>query len=516
MEQTGLIGLRDVPIENIRLEELGMTPYVESLSEFVLACATPMTVAIQGDWGSGKTSFMNMMREILADRAHSIWFNTWQYSQFDMQSQLTRSLLKYFVDELGKGAEKNSKLSDLAKGAGRIVSTMLIERTLGSANAGNLSAHPVQETLDLASEIKGLKDQLQKLAKEKAELTQSKRIVVFVDDLDRLQPERAVEFLEVLKNFLDVESCVFVLAIDYSVVVQGIKKKFNLEKLDEKGRSFFDKIIQLPFNMPVGNYDVKKYCASLLKEIGIDIASVDIGQYLNLVNCSVGFNPRSLKRVFNLLLLLNIVAHKQNLFAGNNLRRDKQRVIFAVLCMQSALDPVYDFIRQRSENLDEKLFQEMMDEATLLESEQYSSIFSDVEDADRQKYAQRVALFMQVFYSAIQLSGNPDDSCDRLGNDDLANLRDVLSFSSLTSVDEREGQSERRIKLTLAQLRDKEEGFVGVQFGVAGLKRMPVERIGGSNRFQFSAADMTGRRNWMTLAEFLEIVDGRGVDLPSA
>jgi uridine kinase len=43
-----------------------------------------MTIAIQGDWGSGKTSMMNMIQEQLDDRVVSTWFNTWQYSQFNM------------------------------------------------------------------------------------------------------------------------------------------------------------------------------------------------------------------------------------------------------------------------------------------------------------------------------------------------------------------------------------------------------------------------------------------------
>lgn len=52
-------------------------------------------------------------------------------------------------------------------------------------------------------------------------------MVIFVDDLDRLQPAKAVELLEVLKVFLDCEKCVYVLAVDYEVVTQGIKQKFG-------------------------------------------------------------------------------------------------------------------------------------------------------------------------------------------------------------------------------------------------------------------------------------------------
>ena len=69
------------------------------------------------------------------------------------------------------------------------------------------------------------------------------RVIIFVDDLDRLDPARAVELLEVLKIFLDCRKCVFVLAIDYGVVARGVKAKYGGDFNDEKAKSFFDKII---------------------------------------------------------------------------------------------------------------------------------------------------------------------------------------------------------------------------------------------------------------------------------
>ena len=51
--------------------------------------------------------------------------------------------------------------------------------------------------------------------------------VVFVDDLDRILPSDAVEVLESLKNIFDIPNCVFILAIDYDVVVKGLESKFG-------------------------------------------------------------------------------------------------------------------------------------------------------------------------------------------------------------------------------------------------------------------------------------------------
>ena len=52
-----------------------------------------------------------------------------------------------------------------------------------------------------------------------------KKIVIYVDDLDRVEPRDAVKILELLKNIFNLKHCVFVLAIDYQVVVKGLRDK---------------------------------------------------------------------------------------------------------------------------------------------------------------------------------------------------------------------------------------------------------------------------------------------------
>lgn len=59
-------------------------------------------------------------------------------------------------------------------------------------------------------------------------LTSGKRgVIIFVDDLDRLNPPVAVEILELLKNIFSIKHCIFILAIDYEVVVKGLEPKFG-------------------------------------------------------------------------------------------------------------------------------------------------------------------------------------------------------------------------------------------------------------------------------------------------
>ncbi len=62
----------------------GIDKYQEALVAFLKQTDTPITIAIQGEWGSGKTSLMNILRCNLCEMENAvyfgIWLNTWQYS----------------------------------------------------------------------------------------------------------------------------------------------------------------------------------------------------------------------------------------------------------------------------------------------------------------------------------------------------------------------------------------------------------------------------------------------------
>lgn len=80
--KTSSIG--DSPREIGEEDLLGLDSHAIALARFVKNAKTPLTIAIQGEWGSGKTSMMNQLKNILCDKEESnfygIWLNTWQYS----------------------------------------------------------------------------------------------------------------------------------------------------------------------------------------------------------------------------------------------------------------------------------------------------------------------------------------------------------------------------------------------------------------------------------------------------
>ncbi len=49
-------GINDKPIQSDREDNLSVKPYVKGLCSFIKECDTPVSIAVQGDWGCGKTS----------------------------------------------------------------------------------------------------------------------------------------------------------------------------------------------------------------------------------------------------------------------------------------------------------------------------------------------------------------------------------------------------------------------------------------------------------------------------
>lgn len=260
-------GFTDIPKKKIDEDMLEVKNYIDGLCRFIECCPTPMTISIQGDWGSGKTSFMNMIKDNL-DKNNSIdtiWFNTWQFSQFNLGDSLPIIFLTKLLEKMTRDSENNITadlkryLTFLAKTGIRVASsaaTALLGFDLKGVTEKAIEDISNEDVVNIISK---LKDEFKKCVDVTLKNNNKSRLVIFIDDLDRIYPAKAIEILEILKLFVDCEKCIFILAIDYEVVIQGVNQKYGGALNNDKGRNFFDKIIQLPFKMPVAQYKINKY-----------------------------------------------------------------------------------------------------------------------------------------------------------------------------------------------------------------------------------------------------------------
>ncbi len=441
----------DVPVADIKDDRFNVGQYINGLSSFILNCDTPMTISIQGDWGSGKTSMMNMIDANIKNIVLPIWFNTWQFSQFSLGNSLAISMMEVLLQRLDGNPHILSKIAGGIKGLAKNAILTATEVT-----AGSRVANKIEEVADSAvatsyvSEILALKEQFQKAVNAKLEETKRQRVVVFVDDLDRLHPSKAVELLEVLKLFLDCENCVFVLAVDYEVVTLGIRQKYGADVDAQKGRSFFDKIIQLPFKMPVAQYDIAVYVRSMMERLNVDTDENNVSLFSALIKASIGLNPRSMKRLFNTYQLLNIITQSVVQHIPDKMR---QKILFATVCLQMRYDALYNYLAVGNvsidnlrglENIDShavKIFVERQGDFTNNQDDEEPTKFVILEEifarenftTEFARLLQGLPNFLKYFLLAIK-----DDATSDFSETNTIYLRDILRCSAVTSVSSEE------------------------------------------------------------------------------
>lgn len=340
-------GLTD---EAATVDLFNINKHLDGLSRFIKACNTPMTISIQGSWGSGKTSIMKMVEHEIEKDVIPVFFNTWQFSQFELGNSLAFSMIKVLLNKLH---DDDSFIKHFTSVCSNALTTALKSVSIYNINVDLKKCTEKTADDNYSEQIENLHQHFQEVVDRACEREHKDRVVIFVDDLDRLLPSKAVELLEVLKLFLDCKQCVFVLAIDYEVVIRGAIKKYgfasyNSEKIDEKernreyekGKSFFDKIIQVPFKVPVAVYDIKNYLKDGFNKINLKIDDNDLQDYIELCASSIGSNPRSLKRLLNAFLLLTFIGESS--IDLNN--KDKAKLLFAALCLQQYNEKIYNLI----------------------------------------------------------------------------------------------------------------------------------------------------------------------------
>lgn len=349
----------DIPRKHTQEDLFGIQVYQDALIKYIRLTDTPITIALQGEWGSGKTSLMNLLRHNLCevDNApyYPIWINTWQYSLMKTPSQAIISILEGIINQIGALNPNQHQWEESKRKIGGLFKRMASVGTKVAAGAVGIDGSLIDELFDggaaaATSDIMQLKEEISKLITAALERDHTKSgFSFYIDDLDRIDPPVAVEILELLKNIFDLEKCVFILAIDYDVVIKGLKPKFGelTDANEREFRSFFDKIIQLPFSMPVASYHVDTFLVDALRKIEFfDDAELNdpaLAETLSeITRLSVGTNPRSLKRLTNTLALISIINEMQQGGVESQQERMAKILNYALVCMQIAYPYIYN------------------------------------------------------------------------------------------------------------------------------------------------------------------------------
>jgi hypothetical protein len=297
--------LPDEPIDNAT--RFGFATYSRALSSIVKSkeLETPFTIAIHGEWGSGKTSLMKTLCKQLEFvkenevKVRTVWFDAWEFEKIPIP------LWKIFLNRIAMDLQDivtDSGLKDKFKAAGEgfllLASDILLKNLVGTS-LEEIKKIKAEVWSDI-KKINSLGEEFSQCIEEalRNDPSKAERLVVFVDDLDRCLPEQCVEVFESMKLFLNSRRCVFVIGVNKEQICRAFEIKFG-EK-GPLGLNYMEKFIQLQFDLPRKNpVEVQSFLTEFASE-----QLRGSPKTVELISRFIEPNPRKVKRWLNSVIFL--------------------------------------------------------------------------------------------------------------------------------------------------------------------------------------------------------------------
>lgn len=234
----------DRPSTDPKDDLFGHAPFAKSLADSI--CRYPgsdgLVLALHGPWGSGKSTVLGYVSHYIEQppeecRPAIVTFNPWWFSG---QENLARAFLGQLQAVLPAKSEKFKKLGDLLGDFAEGIGGMIDLSGMTGGSAGKFGKLIGMATKRKPKDVPALKSEISKILKEAG-----KRILVVIDDIDRLTPEETRQLFTVIKALADFPNVVYLLAFDRDVAAHAIEQQSGLP-----GKRYLEKIIQVPFELP--------------------------------------------------------------------------------------------------------------------------------------------------------------------------------------------------------------------------------------------------------------------------
>lgn len=309
--------MHDSPVQSVDKDLFKRSQFSERLATLIVNRQDSDAIAfgINGAWGEGKTSVLNFICETLArysPRIIVIKFNPWRFAEestllrsffhtisSDLQKSLTKEELKLGMsDQKRKDDLKRigNILAEYGDAIGEIPIPFVPMSVFGKAIGTTLKRFSATE---LDQQKKELSDLLTKY---------KRKIVVVIDDIDRLSKDEIYSIFRLVKLTADFQHFIYLLAYDEDMVAAAIGSRFG-DGGKEAGKQFLEKIVQIPITLPQASIvDLSLFFAQsfekILSENKLLLSAEDASRFRSVFNTTLLFHldtPRKIIRYCNAL-----------------------------------------------------------------------------------------------------------------------------------------------------------------------------------------------------------------------
>ena len=300
---------RELPILNSQTDFFGHldkgNAIISFLNSNIDSLGQTNMIALYGKWGSGKSTLMKYIgAELEKGNYKSLYFPAWE---FEKDENLPLSLTHFITNETGVNGDK--AVNVFLKNAGEVLRSLGKGLSIDAkilkfdfANVINSEENYFEKEAEHNEskyiKTKEFKDKFRKIEKLIIKKVKKKKIVIFIDDLDRCEPENVLSLISAIKLFFTyTDDVIFMFGCDKGAIAKAIQHKYgNVINADE----YLEKVIDVSFSMP-NDISIHKLLTHYFpgeSTVNNDnkINSLFLQNFFKEINFT---NPRKLKKVLN-------------------------------------------------------------------------------------------------------------------------------------------------------------------------------------------------------------------------
>ena len=264
----------DLPIQSQTEDRFNRWPFAQRIADTIArrSDSTPLVIGVYGAWGDGKTSTLRMMEQALREYHNVVHtrFNPWHFTS---ESELLRGFFANLAQTLG------SSISSRKEELGKLLEKYSWILSLASASVagGSIELNPGEAVRELGRGLSTVDlDELKSRIEEILRST-GKRVVVLIDDIDRLNKKEIQAIFKLVKLSASFEYTSYVLAFDEEIIAASLGEAYGEGDADA-GKKFLEKIVQVPLHLPPADeLSLRKLAFDGVNE-ALELAQIDLAE----------------------------------------------------------------------------------------------------------------------------------------------------------------------------------------------------------------------------------------------
>jgi hypothetical protein len=257
----------DAPIDDASQDRFNRAPFAAQIARTIAAQRDPasLVVGLYGPWGDGKTSVLNLVERALSGFSDVIpvRFNPWQLGDESL-------VFRGFFETLAEALDAN--LLGAKERVGSLLTQYggLLEPIPIAGSVASKVARATGQALS-ATSLGKLRGRIEKILSKSG-----KRVVILIDDLDRLDKSEIQTIFRLVKVAADFAHTAYVLAFDDEAVSAALAERYASGSAH--GTNFLEKIIQLPLHLPPVSDEMLRLVTLETVDVALDQANVELSQ----------------------------------------------------------------------------------------------------------------------------------------------------------------------------------------------------------------------------------------------